>query len=116
MPLLRAFWDSALAVAPKRAGAIDDGRRVGYESPEELGQLWQSRGLVDVATGELWVQADYASFDRPLRAVYRRHRPLRRPLRIPSTRSLNDAFATTHVAGSAPPGTPSRSRRGRGGH
>jgi ubiquinone/menaquinone biosynthesis C-methylase UbiE len=30
MPVLRAFWDAALTVAPKRAGAIDDGRRVGY--------------------------------------------------------------------------------------
>jgi SAM-dependent methyltransferase len=63
MPLLRSFWDAALAVAPERAGAIDDGRRVGYPSPDELGQLWRSRGLGDVETGELCVTADYASFD-----------------------------------------------------
>ena len=31
MPVLRAFWDAALEVAPDRAAAIDDGRRVGYE-------------------------------------------------------------------------------------
>jgi SAM-dependent methyltransferase len=60
---LRAFWDAALAVAPERAGAIDDGRRVGYERPEELGDLWQARGLADVSTGELSVRADYTSFD-----------------------------------------------------
>lgn len=63
MPVLRAFWDAALAVAPERAGAIDDGRRIGYERPDDLGELWQSRGLVDVATGAFWVRADYASFD-----------------------------------------------------
>jgi SAM-dependent methyltransferase len=63
MPLLRAFWDAALTVAPERAGAIDDGRRVGYDRPDELGDLWQARGLVDVSTGELWVRADYDSFD-----------------------------------------------------
>ena len=63
MPLLRAFWDAALAVAPERAGAIDDARRVGYDRPDELGELWQAQGLLDVTTGELWVSADYESFD-----------------------------------------------------
>jgi SAM-dependent methyltransferase len=63
MPVLRAFWDSALAVAPERAGAIDDGRRVGYERPDGLADLWRAHGLVDVSTGELWVTADYESFD-----------------------------------------------------
>jgi ubiquinone/menaquinone biosynthesis C-methylase UbiE len=63
MPLLRAFWDAALAVAPECAGAIDDARRVGYERPDELAELWQARSLVDVSTGDLWVSADYESFD-----------------------------------------------------
>jgi hypothetical protein len=63
MPLLRAFWDAALAVAPERAGAIDDGRRVGYEHPDELVELWERHGLLDVTTGELWVEADYEDFD-----------------------------------------------------
>lgn len=63
MPLLRAFWDAALDVAPERAGAIDDGRRVGYERSGDLGDLWESHGLADVTTGELWVSAEYASFD-----------------------------------------------------
>jgi SAM-dependent methyltransferase len=63
MPLLRSFWDAALEVAPERAAAIDDGRRVGYEAPEELGALFAHCGLADVATGEQLVHADYASFD-----------------------------------------------------
>jgi ubiquinone/menaquinone biosynthesis C-methylase UbiE len=63
MPLLRAFRDAALAVAPEHAGAIDDARRVGYERPDELAEQWHARGLVDVSTGELWVSADYESFD-----------------------------------------------------
>jgi SAM-dependent methyltransferase len=63
MPLLRAFWDAALEAAPERAGAIDDGRRVGYEAPEGLGALFEDCGLADVSTGELVVHADYESFD-----------------------------------------------------
>jgi ubiquinone/menaquinone biosynthesis C-methylase UbiE len=63
MPVLRAFWDAALAVAPDQAGQIDDGRRVGYERPDELGELWLSHGLVGVSTGELSVSAQYDSFD-----------------------------------------------------
>ena len=63
MPVLRSFWDAALSVAPERAGALDDGQRVGYDRPEELGELWEARGLGEVATGEVWVQARYASFD-----------------------------------------------------
>jgi SAM-dependent methyltransferase len=63
MPLLRSFWDAALHAAPERAAAIDDGRRVGYDSPDELGQLFERCGIADVSTGELFVAADYASFD-----------------------------------------------------
>jgi SAM-dependent methyltransferase len=63
MPLLRAFWDAALDVAPERAGRIDDGRRVGYDRPEVLGALWIAHGLEHVTTGEQWVKAQYTSFD-----------------------------------------------------
>jgi SAM-dependent methyltransferase len=63
MPLLRSFWDAALAAAPERAGAIDDGRRVGYETPDELAGRFERCGLADVATGELLVHAEYESFD-----------------------------------------------------
>jgi ubiquinone/menaquinone biosynthesis C-methylase UbiE len=63
MPLLRSFWDAALEAAPERVGEIADGRRVGYQRPEELGALFEHCGLADVATGELLAGADYESFD-----------------------------------------------------
>jgi SAM-dependent methyltransferase len=63
MPMLAAFWDSALAVAPEHAGAIDDGWRVGYADPHELSDLWEACGLAEVSTGRLLVHADYESFD-----------------------------------------------------
>ncbi len=63
MPLLQAFWDAALAVAPEQAGGLDEGRRVGYPTPADLGGLWEVCGLRDVSTGELSVEASYESFD-----------------------------------------------------
>ena len=63
MPLLRSFWDAALAVAPSRAGALDEGQRVGYDRPEELEDLWRRCGLAEISTGEILVKADYESFD-----------------------------------------------------
>jgi ubiquinone/menaquinone biosynthesis C-methylase UbiE len=71
MPLLRSFWDAALAVAPERAGALNEGQRVGYDSPEQLEVLWNRSGLADISTGEILVEADYRSFDelfRPFQA------------------------------------------------
>ena len=71
MPLLRSFWDAALAVAPERAGALDEGQRVGYDRPQQLGTLWERSGLIDISTGEILVEADYGSFDdlfRPFEA------------------------------------------------
>jgi ubiquinone/menaquinone biosynthesis C-methylase UbiE len=63
MPLLRAFWDSALDVAPDRAGKLDGGQRVGYVRPEELAELWTSQGLRNVSTGEMVTEASYRDFD-----------------------------------------------------
>ena len=63
MPLLQSFWDAALTVAPEQAGALDEGRRVGYPGAEELAELWEARGLRDVSTGEIGVEASYESFD-----------------------------------------------------
>jgi len=63
MPLLRSFWDAALAVAPERAGELDEGQRVGYPRPQELGELLDAGGLAHVSTGELMVSADYESFE-----------------------------------------------------
>jgi ubiquinone/menaquinone biosynthesis C-methylase UbiE len=63
MPMLRAYWDAALAASPDRAGAFDEGRRVGHRSPEELEQLWSAGGLTGVRTGETLVHAAYDDFD-----------------------------------------------------
>jgi ubiquinone/menaquinone biosynthesis C-methylase UbiE len=63
MPLLRSFWDSALEVAPERAGKLDGGQRVGYEMPDELAELWIDQGLRDVSTGEIVAEATYSDFD-----------------------------------------------------
>ena len=63
MPMLSAFWDAALAVAPERAGAFDEGRRVGFPSPGELEGIWRACGLTEIRTGETLVHADYDGFD-----------------------------------------------------
>jgi ubiquinone/menaquinone biosynthesis C-methylase UbiE len=63
MPVLRSFWDAALEVAPEHAGKLSDAQRVGYESAEELADLWIAHGLIQVATSELSVRADYRDFD-----------------------------------------------------
>jgi SAM-dependent methyltransferase len=63
MPLLQAFWDAALAVAPERAGAFGEGGRVGYRSADVLALAWGEAGLGSIATGELEVSAEYESFD-----------------------------------------------------
>jgi SAM-dependent methyltransferase len=63
MPLLQSFWDAALAVAPEQAGALDEGRRIGYRAPAELADLWDACGLREVSTGQLRVETGYESFD-----------------------------------------------------
>lgn len=47
MPALRAFWDAALAVAPERAGSVDDRHRVGYPSAEPPSAVLSQAGLVN---------------------------------------------------------------------
>ena len=63
MPLLQSFWDAALTVAPERARALDEGRRVGYPGADELAELWEACELREVSTGELRVETSYESFD-----------------------------------------------------
>jgi SAM-dependent methyltransferase len=63
MPVLRSFWDAARAIASERAKTLDEGQRVGYDSPNELADQWQACGLLEVSTGEIVVQADYEGFD-----------------------------------------------------
>ena len=67
MPLLRSFWDAAMAVAPDQAGALNEGQRVGYDRPEQLQALWERAGLADISTGEILVEADYENFDELFR-------------------------------------------------
>jgi hypothetical protein len=63
MPMLSAYWDAALVVAPDRAGAFDEGRRIGYPRAEQLEELWRAAGLSAVRTGATLVHAAYADFD-----------------------------------------------------
>ena len=63
MTLLRAFWDSAVALAPDLAAAADERSRMRFAREGELGGLWQQAGLRDVREGELVVSAGYESFD-----------------------------------------------------
>ena len=63
MPVLRSFWDAALELGAERALELDDAKRVGYENPEELADLWRAHGLAEISTGEILVHADYESLD-----------------------------------------------------
>jgi len=63
MPLLSAFWDAAGEVAPERTAELDEGRQVGYPSPEELERLWHAVGLERVSVGDVLVHARYQDLD-----------------------------------------------------
>ncbi len=63
MRLLRAFWDAALDVEGEPVRALDEGRRMRFCSPGELGRLWRDAGLVDVEVGPVVVSAAYRDFD-----------------------------------------------------
>lgn len=63
MRLLRAFWDAAIDVEGESVRALDEGRRMRFCSPEELGRLWRNAGLDDVAVGPVVVSAGYRDFD-----------------------------------------------------
>ena len=60
MPLLCSSWDAALDAASQRAGAIDDGRRVDYEAPQELGAVLEDCGLAGDPTGELLADGSFS--------------------------------------------------------
>ena len=63
MPLLSAFWDAAADVAPERTAQLDEGRQVGYPSPDELERLWSVAGLANVRAGDVTVHARYEDLD-----------------------------------------------------
>jgi hypothetical protein len=60
MPVLRAPWDAALEVAPDRAAAIDDARRVGSERRP---RARRAVGSMRAGKDKRLVHADYESFD-----------------------------------------------------
>jgi hypothetical protein len=61
MTLLRAFWDAAADVDPA-AVERDEGRRMGYATPDALRELWSSEGL-SAEVGEAVVSAAYDGFE-----------------------------------------------------
>jgi SAM-dependent methyltransferase len=60
MRMLRAFWDSALAIDPAAPDELVK-RRFGRDG--EIGELFESAGLDGVVTGALDVEAAYDGFD-----------------------------------------------------
>ena len=63
MPLLSAFWDAAREVAPEPTAGLDEGRQVGYPSPDELESAWHAAGLEGVRVGDVLVHARYQDLD-----------------------------------------------------
>jgi hypothetical protein len=63
MTLLRAFWDAAREVDPKRAVVADEGVVMRWCAEGELAELWRAAGLSDVRFGPLVVSATYTNFE-----------------------------------------------------
>ena len=63
MTLLRAFWDAARDVDPKRGGAADEGVVMRWCTEGELAKLWRAVGLESVRVGSLATSARYADFE-----------------------------------------------------
>jgi SAM-dependent methyltransferase len=62
MTLLRRFWDAAIALDPPAAD-LDEGQRMPFCTPDELGDLWRSLGLDDVDVAPVVVSAGYEGID-----------------------------------------------------
>ena len=63
MAMLRTYWDAAIAVDPKRATELDEGRRMRYCNPDDLAGLWSDADLADVETTSVLARAGYADFE-----------------------------------------------------
>jgi ubiquinone/menaquinone biosynthesis C-methylase UbiE len=62
MPLLRAFWDAAAAVAPDAVAGVGESGRVGYHY-EQLADLWQRCALMNPSVVQIEANARYEDFD-----------------------------------------------------
>jgi SAM-dependent methyltransferase len=62
MTLLRRFWDAVVALDPSGAEQ-DEGLRMRFCTPDELGDLWSTTGLADVDVSAVVVAADYDGFE-----------------------------------------------------
>jgi SAM-dependent methyltransferase len=70
MTILRRFWDAAVAHDGSAADR-DEGRCMPFCTPGELGDLWRSAGLAEVAVAAAVVSAGYDGFEdlwQPLEA------------------------------------------------
>jgi SAM-dependent methyltransferase len=63
MTLLRAFWDAAREVDPRRGALADEGVVMRWCGEGELAELWREAGLAEVRFGPLVVSARYADFE-----------------------------------------------------
>jgi hypothetical protein len=63
MTVLRAFWDAAHEADPRGAAIHDQANVHKHSTPAEWEALWRNAGLSDVASGELWVETSYSSFE-----------------------------------------------------
>jgi SAM-dependent methyltransferase len=63
MTMLRAFWDAAAALDPEGATPRMEAHTMRFARPEELGELWQGAGLVEVDVSALVVEASYDDFE-----------------------------------------------------
>ena len=61
MTLLRCFWDAAVAVDPSAAERHEG--NMPYCTASDLGVLWSSAGVADVAVAPVTVSAGYDGFD-----------------------------------------------------
>ncbi len=103
MTLLRAFWDAAREVDPRRAAGADEGVVMRWCGEGELEELWCHAGLRDVRFGSLTVRATYTGFA---------------DLWAPLPTGIGPAGAFCRSLGSGAPGRPARrlpppARRGR---
>jgi len=62
MPLIRLFWDAAVAVDPA-AAQLDEGRRFPLCRPDRLAELFALAGLTRVETTALTVPTRFQDFD-----------------------------------------------------